>query len=81
VALLSERHFKPLGRFFIPNCQFYRTDRFSRRKGGTAAAVRKSIPRNYIDLPPLVSIESTEAYMPIDNCEVLLEAVTRASLE
>jgi hypothetical protein len=41
----------------------------SSRKGRTATAVRKSIPRNYVDLPPLVSIESTEACMPIDNLQ------------
>jgi hypothetical protein len=58
VALLSERHLKPHEGFFIPNYHFYRTDRFTGRKGGTAVAVRKGILRNNVDLPPLVSIET-----------------------
>jgi hypothetical protein len=43
-------------RFFIRNYHFYRTDRFLGRKGGTAIAVRKGIPHNHEDLPPIASI-------------------------
>lgn len=45
VALLSETHFNPHERFFNPNYQIYRIDRFPGRKGGTAVAVRKDIPK------------------------------------
>jgi hypothetical protein len=75
VALLSETHLKPHERFFIPNYHFCRTDRFLEKKGGTSVAVRKGIPYNHVDLPPLVSIEPTEVCTPIGNSEVLLAAV------
>jgi hypothetical protein len=32
------------------NYHFYRIDRFSGKKGGTAVAVRKGIPHNYVEL-------------------------------
>jgi hypothetical protein len=32
MALLSEKHFEPHERFFIPNYHFYRTNRFPGRK-------------------------------------------------
>jgi hypothetical protein len=41
-------------------------------------AVRKGIPHNHIDLPPLVSVEGTGVCRPIGNCEVLLAAVHRS---
>jgi hypothetical protein len=50
VTLFSETHLKPHERFFIPNYHLYRTDRFPRRKDGTAFAVRKGIPYNNIGL-------------------------------
>jgi hypothetical protein len=57
--LYSQRHILgPHQSFYIRNCNFYRTDRFPGRKGGTAVAVRKSIPHNHVDLPPLVSVEA-----------------------
>jgi exonuclease III len=59
VTLLSETHLKPYEKFCTPNYHFYCTDRFPGRKGGTAVAVRKGIPHNHVDLPPLVSIEAT----------------------
>jgi hypothetical protein len=78
VALFSETHLKPLERFFIPNYHFYRTDRYPGRKGGTAVAVRKVIPNNHVDLPPLVSVEATGVCIPIGNSEVLLAAVYKS---
>jgi hypothetical protein len=78
VALLSETHLKPHERFFIPNYHVYRTDRFPGRKGGTAIAVRKGIPLNHVDLPPLVSIEATGVCIPIGNSEILLAAVHKS---
>jgi hypothetical protein len=39
-ALLSEANLKSRERFFIPNYQVYRTDRFPGLKGETAVAVR-----------------------------------------
>ncbi|PNF35683.1 hypothetical protein B7P43_G17443 [Cryptotermes secundus] len=65
VALFSETHLKPHERFFIPNYYFYRIDRQSGRNGGTAVAVRKGIPHNHVDLPPLVSVEATGVCIPI----------------
>jgi hypothetical protein len=44
-------------------------------QGGTAVAVRKGIPHNFVDLPPLVSVEATGVYIPIGNNEVLLAAI------
>jgi hypothetical protein len=73
VALLSKTHLKP-HQFFIPNYHICRTDRFPRRKGRTAVAVRKGIPHNHADLPPLVSAEATRVFIHIDNSEILLAA-------
>jgi exonuclease III len=78
VALLSETHLKPHESFFIPNFHLYRTDRFPGRKGGTAVAVRKGIPHNYVDLHSLVSIEATGVCIPIGNCELLLAAAYKS---
>jgi hypothetical protein len=77
-ALLSVTHLKPHERFFIPNYHFYLTGRFSGTKGGNAIAVRKGIPHNHVDLPPLVSIEVTGACVPIGNSEVLLAAAYKS---
>jgi len=41
----------------------------------TAIAVRKPIPHNHVDLPPLVSTEDTGVCVPTGNSEVLLAAV------
>jgi hypothetical protein len=78
VALLSETHLKPHERFIIPNYHIYRTGRFPGRKGGTAVAVRKGIPQNHVDLPPLVSIEATGVCIPIENSEILLASVYKS---
>jgi hypothetical protein len=75
VALLSEPHLKPHERFHIPNYHLNRTDRFPGRKSGTAFAVRKGIPHNHVDLPPLVPVEATGVCIPISNSEVLLASV------
>jgi hypothetical protein len=72
IALFSETHLKPHERSFIPNYHFYRTDRHPGRKGRTAVAVRKIIPHNHVDLPPLVSVEVTGVFIPIGNSEVCL---------
>jgi exonuclease III len=75
VALVSETQLKPHERFFISNYHFYRTDRYSGRKGGTVIAVRKGIPPNHADL---VSVEATGVCIPIGNSEVLLAAVYKS---
>jgi hypothetical protein len=59
---------------FIPNYHFYRTDGYPGREGRTAVAVRKDIPHNHVDLPPLVSVE----VLPIGNSEVLLATVYKS---
>jgi hypothetical protein len=73
VILLSETYLKPHERFFIPNYHFYQTDHYVDRKGRTAIAVRKGIPHNHVDLPPLVEV--TGVCIPTGNSEVLLAAV------
>jgi hypothetical protein len=78
VALFSVTHLKPHERFFILNYHLYRTDRHPCRKGGTAVAVRRVIPRNYVDLSHLVSVEATWVYIPIGNSEVLLTSVYKS---
>jgi hypothetical protein len=75
VALFSETHLKPHAKFFISNYHFCWTDCFPARKVGTAVEVRKCIPHNNVDLPPLVSIEATGVCIPIGNSEVLLAAI------
>jgi hypothetical protein len=79
VALISETYLKPLERFFIPNFHFYRTDRHPGRKGGTPNAVRKGIPHNHVDLPPLISVEATGVCIPTGNSKVLLADVYKSS--
>jgi hypothetical protein len=57
---------------------FYRTDLFPGRKGGTTVAVRKGIPHNHVDLPPLVSVEATGVCILTGDCELLLAAVYKS---
>jgi hypothetical protein len=78
VAVITETHLKTHERFFISNYDFYRTNHFQGRKGGTAVAVRKGIRHNHADLPPLASIEVTEVCVPICNREMLLAAVCKS---
>jgi hypothetical protein len=40
--------------------------------------VRKCVPHNHVDLPPLVSIEDTGVYIPTGNNEVLISAVYKS---
>jgi hypothetical protein len=75
MTMFSETHLKPHERFFILNFHLYRTDRYPGRKGGTAVAVRKAIPHNHVNLPPLVSVEATGVCIPTGNSEALLAAV------
>jgi hypothetical protein len=51
----------------------------SREEKRIAFAVRKGIPHNHVDLPPLVSIEVTWICIQIGNSEVLLAAVYMSS--
>jgi hypothetical protein len=78
MALFSETNLKPHERFHIPNYNFNRIDRYPGMKAGTAVAVRKGIPHNHVDLPPLISIEATGVCIPIGNNEILLAAVYRS---
>jgi hypothetical protein len=78
VSVLSERHLKPHERFFISIYNFYQTDLFLGRKGGTAVAVRKGIPHNDVDLPPLVSVDATGVWISVGNSGVLLAAVCKS---
>jgi hypothetical protein len=74
----ANTHLKLHESFFIPNYHFYQTDRFPRRKVGTAVAVSKDIPHKHSDLPPFVSSEAVEICIPIGNSEVLLAAVRKS---
>jgi hypothetical protein len=78
VALLSETHLKPHEKFFISKYHIYRADHFLGRKGGTAIAVRKGIPHNNLDLPPLVSVDATGVCTLADTSEILLAAVYKS---
>jgi endonuclease/exonuclease/phosphatase (EEP) superfamily protein YafD len=78
VALFSETHLKPYERFFITNYHIYRMDWYPGRKGGTAIAVKKGIPHNHVELPPLVSVEATWVCIPVGNDVVLLAAVYKS---
>jgi hypothetical protein len=78
VALFSETHLKPHVRFFISNYHFYRPDCHLGRKGRTAVAVRRGVPHNHVDWPPLVSVEATGGCIPIGNSEVLLASVYKS---
>jgi exonuclease III len=78
VALFSETHLKPNERFYTPNYNFYRIDRHPGMKGGTAVAVRKGIPHNHVNLPPLISIEATGVCISIGNNKILLAALYKS---
>jgi hypothetical protein len=77
VAVFRDKS-EPSGEIFIPNFHFYKTDRYPGRKGGTAVAVRKGIPHNHVDLPPLVSVEATGVCIPIGYSEMFLAAVYKS---
>jgi hypothetical protein len=47
-------------------------------KGGTAVALRKGIPHNHLDPPPVVSVEVTGFCIPIGSSEVLLASVYKS---
>jgi exonuclease III len=78
VVLLSETHLKPRERSSIRKYHTYRNDCHPGAKGGTAVAVKKGVPRSYVDLPPLISIEATGVCIPIGNKEIVLAAVYRS---
>jgi hypothetical protein len=80
VAVLTETHLKPHMRFCIPNYHIYRNDRLDGNKGGTAVALKKEIPRTYVDLPPLHSLEATGVSIPILHTQMLLASVYKSPL-
>jgi hypothetical protein len=80
VALFSETHLKPHERFSIQNYHFYRNDRKPGRKGGTAVAVKNSIPHNHVDLLPLVSVEATGVCIPIGNTEIQVKVKVKVKV-
>jgi len=75
VALLSQTHLKPHKRFFVRNYHIYRNDCHSGAKAGNPVAVRKGVRYNYVDLPPLISIEATGFCTTLDKKEILLAVV------
>jgi hypothetical protein len=64
-------------RLYIPNYDIYLTDHQDGHKGGTAVAVKNSIPHTCADLP-LLSVEATWVCIPIANSEMLLAAVYKS---
>jgi hypothetical protein len=66
---------------YIPNCDFYRTDREGRHKSGTVAAVMKGIPHTSVHLTssPLLSVQATAVCIPTGNIEMLLATVYKLS--
>jgi hypothetical protein len=53
----------------------YRNDRLYGNKDGTAVEVKTVIPQNYVDLPPLLSLEATRVNIPIGHTEMLLASL------
>jgi hypothetical protein len=78
VAVLSETYWKPHERNFITNYHISQTDHFPGRKGGTAIVVRKGIPYNHVDLPPLVLVEVIRVCIPIDYSYILIVALCKS---
>jgi hypothetical protein len=64
--------------FYIPNCDFYRTDHEDGHQGRTAIAVKENIPHTCADLPPLLSVEATGACICIGNTEIFLAALCKS---
>jgi hypothetical protein len=79
VILFSESHLKDHERLFILKYHFYRTDRHPARKGRTAFAVWKGVPRSHVGIPPIVSVESTGVWIPISNSEIMLLSVYKST--
>jgi hypothetical protein len=75
VSLLSGIYLKLHERFFMRNYLIYRNDRHPGAKGGTEIAARKGVPRSYVVVPHLISIEATRICIPLGNKEILLAAV------
>jgi hypothetical protein len=74
VALLSETHFKPHEKFFIPNCHFYLTDPYRGRKAELPLQLEKASLTTLQTCPPF-SVEATGICIPTGNNEVILAAV------
>jgi hypothetical protein len=62
-------------RFHIPTYYVYLFDRYPRRKGTTAVAVRKGIPHTHVDPLLRVPAETKGVSAPIANSEILLAVV------
>ena len=58
IALFSETFLKATHHFKLRNYLIYRKDRPT-RGGGTAVAIKREIPHDHIDLPPLLHFEGT----------------------
>jgi exonuclease III len=78
VSLFSETQLKPYDRFHIQNYHFCRIDRHPERKGGTVVAVRKGISHIDVDLPPLISVETTGVCLPIGKQEIPIATVYKS---
>jgi hypothetical protein len=75
VALFSQTNLKPHMRFYIPNYDFCPTDPQEGHKRGSAAAVRKGILHNCVELSPVLPLEVTRVCIPIGHIETVLSAV------
>jgi hypothetical protein len=73
VALLSEAHHKPHKRFYVRIYQNYRNESHPGAKSECAVAVRKGVRYNYVDLPPLISIEATGFCITLDKKKSCLQ--------
>jgi hypothetical protein len=78
VTLFTETHLKPHMKFYIPKYHIYRNDRIDGNKGGTAVALKKGIPRAYVDMPPLLSLEATGVIITIGHTEMLLASLYKS---
>jgi hypothetical protein len=71
-SLLSETHLKPVTGSIFQIITFIGLTVSPDKKAELALQREKTFPIQYVNLPPLVSIEATGVCIPIGNSEVLL---------
>jgi hypothetical protein len=67
-------------RFYIPKYYIYRNVGQDGHKGGTAVAVKKGIPHTHVDVPPLLSVETTGVSISMGHTEKLIVSVYNSPL-
>jgi hypothetical protein len=65
-------------RFYTASSDIHRTDREGGHKDETVISVKEGIPHNCVDLPPLLSAETTGVSIPMENTETFFAAVKKS---